>query len=127
MIIVEAQKNEDLILSLDKDEIEQWNNALNEVCNGFTVANFPAAIGVSRDHALTLLARLHNASSHQTQIFSLDDLLAVRNALTTVLAELDSREYSTRMGFDVEESRRTRDALDSLTARYRFDRFHKTA
>uniref|UniRef100_A0A372ITM5 Uncharacterized protein n=2 Tax=Paracidobacterium acidisoli TaxID=2303751 RepID=A0A372ITM5_9BACT len=124
---VEAQKNESLILRLDEDEIEQWNNALNEVCNGFTVANFPAAIGVSRDHALTLLERLHHASSNQMQTFSLDDLLAVRNALTTVLAELDSGEYPARMGFAVEESRRTRDALDSVAARYRFDRFHKTA
>jgi hypothetical protein len=121
---IRAQGGDRLTLRLNKEEIGHWNNALNEVCNGFTVENFPAAIGIPRSSAVALLEKINSAAPTGVEAFSLDELLALRNALTTVLAELDSREYSTRMGFSVEESQEMRNSLDSITSQFRL---HKTA
>lgn len=121
---IQAQNDERVILRLSASEIGQWNNALNEVCNGFVVENFQAAIGIPMKGAVALLERMNSASPESPEGFSLDELLALRNAMTTVLAELDAGEYSTRMGSSVDEGREMRNALDSLSSRFRL---HKTA
>jgi hypothetical protein len=118
-MIIESQQSEQITLRLTADEIDHWNNALNEVCNGFSVANFQAAIGISRDRTTTLLEKIHGLTPGHAEIFGLEELLAVRNALTAVLAELDPREFHARMGFLVEESREMRNILDSVTGQMR--------
>jgi len=64
-------------------------------------------------------ARIAERRSGQPEVFLLDEVLAVRNALTMVLAELDPLEFHTRMGFTVEESKQMRNALDSLAGQIR--------
>jgi hypothetical protein len=117
---IEAQKSDRLTLRLADDEIDHWNNALNEVCNGFAVANFQAAIGISEQSAKALLEKIRSIAPGQSELFLLDELLAVRNALTMVLVELDPREFHPRMGFTVEESKQMRNTLDSLAGQIRF-------
>lgn len=121
---IHVQEADRLTLRLGRDDIGHWNNALNEVCNGFVVANFQAAIGIPEDRAAILMEKLYMAAPDNPETFSLDELLALRNALTTVLAELDSREYLTRMGFTIEEGKQMRNALDFLAGQLRF---HQTA
>jgi hypothetical protein len=119
-----SQESEMPALRLTEEEIGQWNNALNEVCNGFAVANFHAALGISEETASALLTRLHSLHANQPQIFALDELLAVRNALTMVLGELHPVEFHARMGYTVEEARQMRNTLDLLAGRLQL---HKTA
>jgi hypothetical protein len=121
---IESQESDGFALRLTEEEIGQWNNALNEVCNGFAVANFDATVGISEEAAATFLARVHSLHPKQPQFFSLDELLAVRNALTMVLGELHPAEFCTRMGFTVEEAGQMRNTLDLLTGRLQL---HKTA
>jgi hypothetical protein len=118
-VIIEAQQPEGIALRLSEDEIDHWNSALNEVCHGFRVANFQAAIGIPESRAIRLLERIHALVPGQPEVFEQDEVLAVRNALTTVLAELDAQEYHTRMGFAVEDSRQMRNTLDALTGQMR--------
>lgn len=118
-MIIEARQPESITLRLSDDEIGHWNNALNEVCNGFSVANFQAAIGIPRDRAATLLERIHALTAGCPEVFGSDEVLAVRNALTATLTELDAAEFHTRMGFSVEESREMRNALDALAGQMR--------
>jgi hypothetical protein len=117
---IETQEPGRLILRLGEDDIGEWGNALNEVCHGFAAANFEAAIGIRQEIAALLLQKIGAAVPGRPEAFSLEEILAVRNALTTVLAELDVREYSMRMGFTVEESRQMRNALDRLAGQVRF-------
>jgi hypothetical protein len=121
---LERQESEGLTLRLTEEEIGQWNNALNEVCNGFAVANFQAATGISEDAAAALLHRLHSLHTNQPHLFALDELLAVRNAMTMVLGELHPLEFHSRMGITVEEARQMRNTLDLLAGRLQL---HKTA
>lgn len=114
---IERQDAEGLALRLTEEEIGQWNNALNEVCNGFAVANFHAAMGISEEAATAFLESVHSIHADQPHLFALDELLAVRNALTMVLGELHPAEFHTRMGFTVEEARQMRNTLDLLTGR----------
>jgi len=114
-----VQQPDRLTLRLSRDELRQWNNTLNEICNGFAVANFHAAIGISEESAIGLLERVHSLPPDQPAVFLLEDVLAVRNALTAVLTELDPPEFHPRMGFTVEESRQMRNALDSLAVQMR--------
>lgn len=116
---IEAQQPESITLRLAEAEIGHWNNALNEVCNGFSVANFQAAIGIPRDRAATLLERIHALLPGRPEAFRSDEVLAVRNALTAVLTELEPAEFHARMGFSVEESRQMRNALDALAGQMR--------
>jgi hypothetical protein len=116
---IDGQQSDRLTLRLGDDEIDHWNNALSEVCNGFAVANFQAAIGISEQSATALLEKVRSITPGQPEVFLLDEVLAVRNALTMVLAELDPREFHTRMGFTVEESKQLRNALDSLAGQIR--------
>ena len=119
-MIIEAQQSKGITLRLTDEESDHWNNALNEVCNGFSVANFQAAIGIPRDRAVSLLERIHALSPELREYFQADELLAVRDALTAVLAELDPAEFHARMGFTVEESKQMRNALDELTGQMRY-------
>lgn len=121
-MVIEAQQSEGITLRLSEDEIGHWNNALNEVCNGFRVANFQAAIGISQDRAALLLGRIHALVPGQSESFESAEVLAVRNALTTVLAELDADEYRTRMGYSVEDSRQMRNTLDAMIGQLRLVR-----
>lgn len=105
---------------LTRGDIRQWNNALNEVCNGFQVANFQAAIGISEQAAEDFLKKVHSLSPDEPAVFPLEELLAIRNALTAVLAELDPAEFHARTGVTVEESRQMRNFLDELTGQMRF-------
>src|ERR1035438_613488 len=107
-----VQQPDRLTLRLSRGELRQWNNALNEVCNGFSVANFQAAIGISQEMAIGLLDRVHSLPPDQPAVFLLEEVLAVRNALTAILAELDPEEFHTRTGSTVEEARQMRNALD---------------
>lgn len=115
-----SQEPDRLTLRLTRGEICQWNNALNEVCNGFSVANFQAAIGISENAAETLLEKVHSLTPDEPAVFLLEDVLAIRNALTAVLTELDSAEFHTRTGSTVEDARKMRNALDELTGQMRF-------
>jgi hypothetical protein len=117
---IEGQASEVVTLTLGENEIIQWNNALNEVCHGFVVENFQAAIGIPREAASHLLDRLHEVIPGVGQDFSLDELLALRNSLTAVLAELHPHEFHARMGVSVEESQQMRNTLDELTRQMRF-------
>src|ERR1035438_1126017 len=99
-----VQQPDRLTLRLSRGELRQWNNALNEVCNGFSVANFQAAIGISQEMAIGLLDRVHSLPPDQPAVFLLEEVLAVRNALTAILAELDPERKvifgsSSRAGF----------------------------
>lgn len=119
---IEAQHSGSLLLRLSAEDIPLWGNALNEVCHGFAVENFEAAIGLGRGETEKLLQRVAVSSPGQAEEWSLEELLAVRNALTAVLTELDPHEFHARMGFDVEEARDLRNRLDSLTGQIRFVR-----
>jgi hypothetical protein len=77
---IEGQAREVVTLTLGENEIIQWNNALNEVCHGFVVENFQAAIGIPREAASHLLDRLHEVIPGVGQDFSLDELLGLRNS-----------------------------------------------
>jgi uncharacterized protein YukE len=121
---IERQESESLTLRLTESEIRQWNNALNEVCNGFAVANFHAAMGIPEESAEVLLNKLQSTVANQSEVFELEEILAVRNALTMVLAELDPMEFHSRMGTTVEEAKQMRNALDHLTGKLRL---YKTA
>lgn len=121
---IERQDSDGLILRLSENEIVQWSNALNEVCHGFAVENFHAAMGISDEAAKELLTKVGSLRQSQPLYFSLDELLAVRNALTIVLGELHPFEFHSRMGVEVEESREMRNALDRQTGRLQL---HKTA
>lgn len=116
---IEAQQPGSVTLRLAEAEIDHWTNALNEVCNGFSVANFQAAIGIPRDRAATLLERIHALLPERPEVFRSDEVLAVRNALTAALTELDAGEFHARMGFSVEESRQMRNSLDALAGQMR--------
>lgn len=115
-----AQQPDRLTLRLTRGEVSQWNNALNEVCNGFSVANFQAAIGISPDAAEGLLGKVHSVIPGEPVVFLLEDVLAIRNALTAVLTELDPAEFHARTGSTVEEAKKMRNALDELTGQMRF-------
>jgi len=116
-----------LALDLDHQEIGHLNNALNEVCNGFAVANFEAAIGLSNEQAMALLHRINRLTPHERLHLTLPELDALRNALTTVLAELEPWEYATRMGFQVDESEALRNRLDALASEVRYGHLRQTA
>ena len=116
-----------LTLALDREEVRHLNNALNEVCNGFAVANFEAAIGLNNGQAADLLRRVHHLATHQPIDVTLAELDALRNSLTTVLAELEPWEYPTRMGFEVPESEPLRNRLDALASEARFGQLRQTA
>ncbi|HTZ59516.1 MAG TPA: hypothetical protein VMB49_15520 [Acidobacteriaceae bacterium] len=118
-MIIETQQSEGITLRLSEGDIGHWNNALNEVCNGFSVANFQAAIGIARESAGALLERTHSLTPEGPEYFGLDEVLAVRNALTAVLAELDPAEFHARMGYTVEESKQMRNTLDELARHMR--------
>lgn len=118
-MIIEPQQSEGVTLRLTGDEIDHWNNALNEICHGFPLANFQAAIGIPQDRAVILLERIHALVPGQSATFVADEVLAVRNALTAVLAELDAQEFHARMGFTVEESKQMRNRLDAVVGRLR--------
>ena len=47
-------------LSLRCEELVLINNALNEVCHGFSITSFEEKIGISRDQAKELLARVNS-------------------------------------------------------------------
>jgi hypothetical protein len=121
---IEAQHSRSLLLRLDEEDKGLWANALNEVCNGFAVENFEATIGLRQGDAEQLLRRLAGVAGGGAEEWSIDELLAIRNALTAVLAEVDPREFHPRMGFRVDEAREMRNTLDSLAGQIRF---HKTA
>lgn len=114
-------------LTLTGEELALLNNALNEVCHGFEVANFEAAIGISKESALHLLRGIHDRQPSAGLELKVPELLALRNVLTAVLAELDSWEYPLRMGSAVLAGERMRDGLDTLAGQARFAQLHKTA
>jgi hypothetical protein len=116
---IETQTAERLRLRLSENEIGHWNNALNEVCNGFVVENFQAAIGIPATLADALLQRMHRMAPGEAEDFSVDEILALRNALTAVMAELEPGEFHSRMGFTVEESRQMRNSLDAMAGQMR--------
>jgi hypothetical protein len=122
-----VSKSGSLVLMLDREELRHLNNALNEVCNGFAVANFEAAIGVTKSQATDLLQRVHRLDGQRRMELALSDLDALRNSLTSVLSELEPWEYSTRMGFEVSESQALRNRLDALASEVRFGRLPQTA
>ncbi len=116
-----------LALAFDREEIRHLSNALNEVCNGFAVANFEAAIGLTTKQAADLLRRVHRSTAHQPVDLALAELDALRNSLTAVLAELEPWEYATRMGFQVTESEDLRNRLDALASELRSRQLRQTA
>jgi len=111
---IEARQPEKLTLRLSADDLQCWANAVNEVCNGFDVANFQAALGMSEESANALLEKLHGNVAERPREFCLDELQAVRNALTVVLGELSAGEFLTRMGCSVRQAEQMRNALDAL-------------
>jgi len=116
-----------LSFQFNREDLGHLNDALNEVCNGFEVANFEAAIGLSHEQAAALLQRVHGAGSLQKLNLSLPELDAIRNAITAVLAELDASEYATRMGFEVAESEAFRKRLDLFASEARYGHIRQTA
>lgn len=119
---IETSRPDKLTLRLSGSDIRHWNNALNEVCNGFAVANLEAALGISQQHVDDLLRRVHHAEPQQPLELVPEELLALRNALTMTLAELDAREFQTRMGVSVEDAREMRNALDAIAGQMRLFR-----
>jgi len=118
-------------LALSREEAAHANNALNEVCNGFAIANFEATIGLTRAQAAGLLRRVHesfgDSARHEAIDITLPELDGLRHALTAVLAELDAWEYATRMGFEVAESEALRNRLDTLAGEARLRSLRQTA
>lgn len=50
----------DLILELNRAELEIINNALNEVCHGLDIEEFPVRMGASKPEVLRLLHRVNS-------------------------------------------------------------------
>ena len=77
------------------------HNALNEVLYGIPVADFPARVGDACDARRLLdLTRSAIASSQDHRALTLQgaDVLLLRRAVEVILAEIDDREFVTRVG-----------------------------
>jgi hypothetical protein len=118
-------------LALSREQAAHANNVLHEACNGFAIANFEAAIGLTRAQAAGLLRRVQesfgDSARHEAINITLPELDGLRHALTAVLADLDAWEYATRMGFEVAESETLRNRLDTLAGEARFGSLRQTA
>ena len=112
-------QNDGAMMELDPQEIGHLNNALNEVCNGFSVANFEAAIGIRQEEARKLLCRIHELHSSEPLNLNLSEIDALRHSLTAVLIGLEPWEYPVRMGFEVVETQKLRARLDALASAIR--------
>ena len=124
--------SERIRLSLSRGELVFVNNILNEVCNGFRVADFVAQVGISQQDVRELLAKVHDVAErapdngagqaegrqYRQNIASLDlgrgELMAIRNALRESLRELGIQEFDTRVGLSFEEGQAKLRELDSL-------------
>jgi hypothetical protein len=118
-------------LSLSREELVFVNNIPNEVCNGFELSEFIAQVGISREDARKLLARVHDvaaclpdnddervgsgAGRHAATLeLTRPELMAIRNALFETLHELGIEEFGTRAGVSFEDGQTRLKQLDSL-------------
>ena len=124
--------SESVRLSLSRAEMVFVSNILNEVCNGFRVADFVKQIEIDQQDARRLLARIHDAAERApgdsvgqagtkesrpngTALdFTHAELMAVRNALRETLRELGIEEFDTRVGLAFEEGQARLSYLDNL-------------
>jgi len=105
---VEQNENRFLVVSFSPEERLCFSGALNEVCNGFQVADFERQIGISREGAKQLHTELKKQSSSDSPRIELTvpQLAALRNALTETLRELGIEEFETRVGIPFEDARK---------------------
>jgi hypothetical protein len=120
----EMTANRTARLSLDEDEWLTLNNALNEICHGFKVANFDAAIGANVEAATRILNALHESRSIEVGI---SEASILRNALIAMMAEIEEWEYHTRIGSELAIGNALRNDLDRLTGQLRFGELDRTA
>jgi len=110
-------------LSLSRGDLVFVNNILNEVCNGFRVADFIKQIGINQQNAHILLARVHDAGERPSGEgsgkvdskefrqnctaldFTRAELMAIRNALCETLRGLGIEEFDTRVGFRLRKAK----------------------
>jgi uncharacterized small protein (DUF1192 family) len=102
------KENSRLIASFTPEERHCLSSALNEVRNGFPLANFEQQIGISRQEAQQLHTEFKKQSSSQDPRLELTvrQLSALHNALIETLKELGIEEFETRVGMPFEEARR---------------------
>jgi len=111
-----------LVVSLD--DLGTMSNALNEVCNGFEVADFRTKMGgneeeVERilDDIIPVYRRMEQTESpHALVRFSRFELRAIIGALKEVCRVLDPDVFSTRMGATRDEAD---EILDTIVPIYR--------
>ncbi len=56
---IEAMPDQTFVLKANGTELLILNNALNEICNGFSVPEFETRIGASPDEARALLSAIN--------------------------------------------------------------------
>jgi hypothetical protein len=123
---------EKIRLRLSRGELVFVNNILNEVCNGFEVPELITQVGISREDARKLLARVHDVAAYPsgngderigggagrqdaaTLELTRPELMAIRNALFETLHELGIEEFGTRVGVSFEKGQTRLKQLDSL-------------
>ena len=67
-MIAAFTKEKKVILELTRDEVALFNNALNEVCNGFELPKFEEKIGVSENNARILLRILSRSYDESVRL-----------------------------------------------------------
>jgi|GEM_PF-4854612 len=96
-------KKSTIDLSINREEIGELGNALNEVLNGFAMRDFDRHIG-SRADVERLMHHVGDAyrtsGENQHVLIQLDaaQVQILGNALRAVLEEFDGGEFETRMG-----------------------------
>jgi len=102
-------------LVLSRHELGTIGNAINEVCNGFRVADFEFKMGGDvpkveqvLDDIIPVYRKMKRSGSPYVSVrFSRFELRAIIGALKTVCEEIDLIEFRTRMGA-------TRDEVDEI-------------
>lgn len=109
---IKAAQQGGFVTEMSLSEALLLSNVLNEVCNGFSVPDFEATVGVGRERAcelskeidaLATVAETQHAGNLDIVAFSSEDLSALKNALKATLDELGAEEFSIRTGYDFEE------------------------
>ncbi len=93
-------------LSLSHDELATISQALNEVCHGLRVDDFPSKMGSDESEVDRLLDEIiptyyrmkQSRSRHVVVRLSARELRAIIGALREVCREIDEIEFATRMG-----------------------------
>jgi hypothetical protein len=90
--------------SFSKEDLVILNNSLNEVLNGFPVADFQGKLGTGKKQAEALLERVKAAGSHGLELDHASAQVLAK-AIGLCVEELGG-EFSTRVGYDVADAQK---------------------